>query len=76
MRRTLALILTATATLTALTAGAVDRPAHAASFTVYFANDESESAADIEQYGASDSATVYDDWSLSCSTTGCSNVPS
>ncbi|HWG26388.1 hypothetical protein [Actinospica sp.] len=75
MRRALALILTATA-LTAGAVGTAEHPAHAASFAVYFANDEHESAADIEQYGAADSATVYDDWSLSCSTTGCSNVPS
>jgi hypothetical protein len=32
-------------------------PVHAASFKVYFANDESQSAADLEQYGAIDAAT-------------------
>jgi len=51
-------------------------PAQAASFTMYSAVDESDSAADLEQYGVTDAATVYDDWSLSCSTAGCSNVPS
>lgn len=50
-------------------------PARAASFTMYSAVDESQSAADLEQYGVTDAATVYDDWGLSCTTTGCSNVP-
>ena len=79
MRRTLTHTLTAAVlTATALAVGAVshDASAHAASFTVYFANNQYESAADIDQYGTSDSDTVYDNWSLSCSTTSCSNVPS
>lgn len=50
-------------------------PARAATFTVYSAVDESQSAADLEQYGVTDAATVYDDWSLSCSTTACGDVP-
>ncbi|MEY9848617.1 hypothetical protein [Streptacidiphilus sp. MAP5-3] len=51
-------------------------PAHAASFTVYNSTNENAPNADLEQFGVTDAATVYDDWSLSCSTTGCSNVPS
>lgn len=50
--------------------------AHAAAFTVYNATTESWPHGDLEQFGATDAATVYDNWSLACSTTGCSNVPS
>jgi hypothetical protein len=67
-----AALLVAAGPAVALTAAA---PAHAASFTVFSAVDESASAADLEQYGVTDAATVYDDWGLTCSTTGCSNVP-
>lgn len=49
--------------------------AHAASFTLYNSTNEGSPNADLEQFGVTDSATVYDDWSLSCSTTACSNVP-
>jgi hypothetical protein len=53
------------------------RHAHARtrSFTMYNATDEYGSSADLEQYGVTDSAVVYEDWPISCSTTSCSDVP-
>jgi hypothetical protein len=51
--------------------------AHAASsFTVYNETQGDLPHWALEQFGLTDNAVVYDQWGLSCSTTGCSNVPS
>lgn len=75
MRRTLIAIAALLALGLTLDLAGAAPAAHAAAFTVFSAVDESSSAADLEQYGVTDSATVYDVWGLTCSTTSCSNVP-
>jgi hypothetical protein len=71
-------VIVATAAVTGVALATVASPAvhaKAQSFTMYSAVDESQSSADLEQFGVTDAATVYDDWGMSCSTTSCSNVP-
>lgn len=70
----LAAITTLATALIAVSLGPCATPAHAASFTFY--NDTSYPNADLgTNFGMTDSAVIYDDWNMSCSTTGCSNVP-
>jgi hypothetical protein len=71
-------VIVAMAAVTGVAVATVASPpvhAKAQSFTVYSAVDESQSSADLEQFGVTDATTVYDVWGLSCSTTSCSNVP-
>lgn len=58
------------------TVGPAAQSAHAATFTVYDQTQGDWHHWDLEQLGLVDNAAVYDRWGLSCSTTGCSNVPS
>jgi len=51
--------------------------AHAATpFTVFNETQGDKAHWALEQFGLTDNTPIYDQWGLSCSTTGCSNVPS
>ncbi|MEY9849546.1 hypothetical protein [Streptacidiphilus sp. MAP5-3] len=75
VRRFIAPLATVLLALAPLVIGAGATKAHAASFTMFNDTHEDAPNANVEQFGVTDSTTVYDAWSLSCSTTGCSNVP-
>jgi hypothetical protein len=58
------------------TVGPAAQSAHATTFTVYNQTQGDWHNWSLEQFGLADNAAVYDQWGLSCSTTGCGNVPS
>ncbi|WP_186526032.1 NEW3 domain-containing protein [Leekyejoonella antrihumi] len=69
-----------TAVVTVSTAMLLSMPAReanaATSFTVFNETQGDHSTWALDQFGLTNNAVVYDRWGLTCSTTGCSNVPS
>lgn len=66
-----------TAAATGMLSSVPMQRAHAAtSFTVFNETQGDKPHWALEQFGLTDNAPIYDQWALSCSTTGCSNVPS
>jgi hypothetical protein len=75
-RRVAAALLLALLGALLCTLGPAARSASAASFTVYNQTQGDWHNWNLEQFGLTDNAAIYDQWGLSCSATACSNVPS